>query len=336
MKNKISIIVPIYNSEKYLSECIESILKQTYTNIEVILVDDGSTDQSSSICKKYENIDSRVKYFFQNNFGVSAARNYGINLSEGEYIGFIDSDDFIDSRMYETMINAITEYDVDLAMCRYVNYSSEDNYNIQNEPLPYYYCGKEEIEKKIIPLMIGSSSKKIQCPPIMGSSCRCLYKASIIKNSDIKFKKIKIAEDTVFNLEYLCSIDSAYIIKDAFYYYRVNMNSATRKYITDLYSNLCIQRNLTIEILKKNNLTYLDEYIDNAWLYFVTWCIKNEILDLTKNKKDKIKQMKYYRNDKVYNKLLNHKHLKNVYWKERIFFYLLKYRCFKFLIILMR
>lgn len=117
--DKVSIIVPIYNVEKYLERCIKSILSQTYTNIEVLLVNDGSKDQSEAICTKYESIDSRINYYKKVNGGLSSARNYGIERATGNYYLFIDSDDYIDKTMVETLIKAARQYNADIVECNY-------------------------------------------------------------------------------------------------------------------------------------------------------------------------------------------------------------------------
>lgn len=114
----ISIIVPVYNTEKYLSKCIESILAQTYTNFELILVDDGSPDRCPGICDEYAEKDTRIKVIHKENGGVSSARNCGLDIASGEYIGFVDSDDYIEPEMYEKMLHTITAFNVDLCICR--------------------------------------------------------------------------------------------------------------------------------------------------------------------------------------------------------------------------
>lgn len=123
----ISIIVPIYNMEKYLDKCINSIINQTYKNIEIILVDDGSTDKSSKIINKYKKLDKRIKAYYKKNGGLSDARNYGIDKATGEYIGFIDSDDYIEKNMYETLYNNIIKYNADISVVGFnVVYESSD------------------------------------------------------------------------------------------------------------------------------------------------------------------------------------------------------------------
>ncbi len=116
---KISVIIPIYNVENYLNECIHSILNQTYKNIELILVDDGSTDKSFEICQIWSKKDKRIKLLHQKNSGASAARNIGLKIASGEYISFIDSDDFINDHMYEKMISRMKETKADICICGY-------------------------------------------------------------------------------------------------------------------------------------------------------------------------------------------------------------------------
>ena len=114
---KISVIVPVYKAEKFLATCIESILNQTYGNLEIILVDDGSPDSCGKICEKYALSDSRVKVVHQKNAGVAAARNVGLDLAEGDYGTFVDSDDYIQPQMYEKMIRCAEHNHCDLVMC---------------------------------------------------------------------------------------------------------------------------------------------------------------------------------------------------------------------------
>ena len=118
MNNLISVIIPVYNVENYLDECIQSVLQQTYKNLEIILVDDGSTDNSGVICDEYKDKDTRITVLHQKNGGISKARNVGIEYAHGEYIGFVDSDDFIHPQMYELLYAAIHKEQTDVAPCK--------------------------------------------------------------------------------------------------------------------------------------------------------------------------------------------------------------------------
>lgn len=121
----LSIIVPVYNVKQYLSKCVESISNQTFTDFELILVDDGSTDGCGELCDIYKNKDSRIKVIHQMNQGLSAARNAGIKIASGEYLGFSDSDDWLEPEMYEHLVKAVTQNDADMAICRIQRITSE-------------------------------------------------------------------------------------------------------------------------------------------------------------------------------------------------------------------
>ena len=131
-ENLISVIVPVYKVEKYLKKCVDSIINQTYRNLEIILVDDGSPDSCPQMCDEYLKIDSRIKVIHQENGGLSAARNAGIRISNGEYIGFVDSDDYIVPTMYEILFNNIVEKNSDLAICNY-KFVDEDGLPIHQQ-----------------------------------------------------------------------------------------------------------------------------------------------------------------------------------------------------------
>lgn len=128
MRNElVSIIVPVYNTEEYIRQCLDSILNQTYQNFECLLINDGSSDNSSDICREYVAKDTRFRYFKKENGGVSSARNLGIELSEGDYITFIDSDDWVDSDYLEVLYSAILEEQADIAVSTYKKFNTSDN-----------------------------------------------------------------------------------------------------------------------------------------------------------------------------------------------------------------
>lgn len=128
MRNElVSIIVPVYNTEEYIRQCLDSILNQTYQNFECLLINDGSSDNSSDICREYVAKDTRFRYFKKENGGVSSARNLGIELSEGDYTTFIDSDDWVDSDYLEVLYSAILEEQADIAVSTYKKFNTSDN-----------------------------------------------------------------------------------------------------------------------------------------------------------------------------------------------------------------
>lgn len=206
----ISVIVPVYNVEKYLERCIDSLLVQTYKNLEIILVDDGSTDKSGKICDSYRVQDSRVVVIHKVNGGVSSARNVGIDSSRGEYIGFIDSDDWVDERMYEVLLRNLILYEADIS-------------DINSITIDHYEIIKNKAEK--IDVKDGQDMLRDYFMLDKYSVCRKLYKKSIIGN--IRFPVGKINEDICTNFKFLKNAKR--IVKSSLimYYYFSNPNSIT-------------------------------------------------------------------------------------------------------------
>ena len=145
MKPLISVIIPIYKVEPYLRKCVDSVLLQTYTNLEIILVDDGSPDNCGKICDEYAEKDSRVKVIHKTNEGVASARNFGLNTATGEYIGFVDSDDWIEPNMYECLLNNILQNECDISMCEF--FVERKNINIWHIPTNKKIVEADEIIK---------------------------------------------------------------------------------------------------------------------------------------------------------------------------------------------
>lgn len=335
MENLISIIVPVYNVETYLRDCVESICKQTYKNLEIILINDGSSDCSGRICDELAKKDARIQVIHKKNEGVSVARNIGLESAQGQYIGFIDSDDLCESMLYEKLHTAIVETKADISLCGFSVFS-DDFKEKRKEPLNSGYYSKKEITNKIIRQMVGTPAKKPKCAPIMGSLCRCLFKSEIIKMpTPIQMKKIKMAEDLLFDIEYLCRCESAVVIEDSLYNYRQFAESSSRKYITDLYFNISEQMNLMKAVLCENHIfdETMEEYYQMTELYNYTWCISNECkTGNPKTDKEILAELKKLRNMKEYQKVLKWRYIKNIAFKERVYFSLIKLRLYRLIL----
>lgn len=216
----VSVIIPIFNSEKYLSRCIESILNQDYENLELILINDGSSDSSDSICLHYKNLDRRVQYIETKNNGVSHARNVGIFNSNGKYITFIDSDDFVERNFISELLHGLKTVNADLAMCNlnYYYFNRLVKKSLFNES----NCLLNEKDK--FRFLYDDSNTVIRT-----ASCK-LFKTEIIKNSDISFKKnISNGEDFIFCFEYTlhCKRIVSIMDKHLYFYRKDNLNSLT-------------------------------------------------------------------------------------------------------------
>lgn len=332
MRGKISIIVPVYNVEKYLSQCIESIINQNHKNIEIILVNDGSTDKSGDICDKYSLKDNRIKVIHKKNEGVSIARNTGLKVATGEYIAFVDGDDLVDKDIYTRLINVINNSKYDLVMCRFYRSFFNGENIIEDEPLEEGEYERNEVFEKLILPMIGNDFKNTGKTLIMGAIWRCLYKKEIIKKNKIEFPIIKIAEDMLFHLNYLGYCNYVYVEKEPLYYYRYNNNSATKKYITDLWDTLSRQLTMVNDDLRKFGLLNekSKERIESNTFYFISWCFTNECHPSnTKEYKNIVKEMRKISDTKYFKEAFTWKNIMTAPFKERCIFICIKLRLYK-------
>lgn len=205
----ISVIIPVYNASKYLSDCLCSVISQSVTSLEIICINDGSTDDSLKILKQFQNEDERVKIIDQENQGVSAARNAGLVIAEGEFIGFVDADDTISPNFYETFLKF---KDSDIV-------ATTLSQNILLQKNKVYHC--TEIQHEIFPYMLAHQD--------LNSVCVKLYKTEIIQKNQLFFPLgMKLGEDYHFNLGYLQFAKTMTIIDNNGYHYRENNISATR------------------------------------------------------------------------------------------------------------
>ena len=210
----ISVIVPVYNVEKYLNNCVESIVNQTYKDLEIILVDDGSPDNCPAMCDEWAKKDKRIKVIHKQNGGLSSARNAGLETATGEFVAFVDSDDSIDINMYEIMENMFSD-DIDIVMCGYQKINSSEE---------IVSCGNTLIEKK--KLSISELYDDI-FGHLNNASWNKLYRASIIDN--IRFPNgIVHGEDLIFNLHYLRHCCNGVKCNGEFYHYFSRENSITK------------------------------------------------------------------------------------------------------------
>ncbi len=217
---KVSLIVPVYNTGKYLSRCVESILTQSESAIELLLIDDGSTDNSKKIIEEYCDSDHRIRGIFKEHSGMSSSRNLGIELALGEYVIFIDSDDWIDQNMISDMYKVAYKYDSDYVRCNYVK--EMNNRKIYFKPLfeKEKHIDKSEFKNRIYPNFINSYT--------LNSTCISLIKRNVLLENYIRFNsKYRYGEDFLFNLELFTVLKNAAFIPNSYYHYFYNNNSIT-------------------------------------------------------------------------------------------------------------
>lgn len=227
----ISVLMPVYNSEKFLLETVQAVINQSYINWELILVDDGSTDNSKEICTKLMNDDKRIKYIFQENLGVSHTRNVALENAQGKYIVFVDSDDLIHEDYLKILINSIEKNNSDISVCNFIERKISNTGKVEDITREFYLKEVMEMsEMKDYIMDFGNSG-------LLNPLWNKIYKREIIENNNITFdEKVETGEDFIFNLQYFRKVKKISFIKDSLYYYiRRNNNSITYKYIENMY-----------------------------------------------------------------------------------------------------
>ena len=255
----VSIIIPVYNAEKYLSSCLESVIHQTYKNIEIICVNDGSVDKSNEILNEFSNRDSRIKVIQQINKGVSVARNIAIDTASGEFLMFVDADDTITLDACEIAVTAAQQNEADLVFWSYLrdfgSHTKEKHFFWEDGTV----FETEDVRSQLHRRLCGLLNQEISHPDYLSSFepvWNKLYRLDYIKNNNIRFidiKKISTSEDGIFNLYALEHVKRAVYIKKCLYNYKkTNVDSITKTY----KPNLFFQWQNLFELIK----TYIDEH----------------------------------------------------------------------------
>lgn len=246
----ISVIIPCYNVEQYIDRCMESVLNQTYQNLEIILVDDGSTDSTSAICDKYSAIDQRVQVIHKKNGGLSSARNAGMNTATGTYIGFVDSDDWIDWDFYFYLYNLIIQYDVDMAWCGYcLTDGLRENVTVREQ---IKKVNNSDLMDVFFRTKGGDSNSSVW---------NRLYKQEIIKG--ITFPDGYVNEDVYFSYFAFTRTSCAVISNLPKYYYYINEQGITRGALRKQDISLYYVWDKVIEDTQKHNRQYYENAVLN-------------------------------------------------------------------------
>lgn len=327
---KVSIIIPVYNVEKYLKKCLNSVVNQTFKDIEIIIINDGSSDNSLNICKEYSANDKRIKIIDKKNEGVSKARNIGILYATGEYISFVDSDDWIELNMIEELYNSTVNNSVEFCMCNYMKESESKTKYIDSNLKIKKLQGNEIKEYLIIPLIEKEDNENEHVLAGFRGPWGKLFKRDIIEKYNIKFKEdLIIGEDFIFNLEFLIHVNKAFINKEFYYHYLTNINSANIRYKKDCWKLIYKNTILHLEdFLKKNNLYIKAEDKINKLIikYFLISIMNEGRKDNPKKISEKIDTIKKICEDKVIRTVLNENSL-NLYRKRnKIILFLAKYK----------
>ena len=306
---KISVIIPVYNGEEYIKRCVDSVINQTYDNIQIIVINDGSIDNTENILKDYSNIVLVNK----ENEGVSKARNTGLSLADGDYVYFCDADDFLEKNAFEVLVNEYGEND----LLRFGHYVVNGDDKKEKTNADDVLAGVNLIfdNKKILEYLISNKTE--------GHLWNYLFKLNIIKDNKILFdEELFYQEDVMFLLEYCLKIKNVKVISNLFYNYFVNGNSVTKNIKSSIrnLSSICILRHKYLHLLKDNGMSDLSNLLEQRFLTLQLSYMLDYRKKLTKKKYVEVLKKISDGNQQYYNEVLKEPISKK--WK--IFINLLK------------
>lgn len=278
MSPLVSVVLPIYNVEAFLDRCISSVVRQTYTNLEIILVDDGSPDQCPQICDAWARKDSRIKVVHKVNAGLGMARNTGIEHAAGQYISFVDSDDYLDPETIEDAVNHALKYSADVVLFgrKWINQHGEIlKVGIPN-PTKVYFSGKE-VQECLLPDAIHGGSTDTQNSNLSLSACTAFFSMELIRRSQWRFisERENISEDTHSFIWLYQHITSAVVLEKAYYNYVQNTASLTQTFRPDRFHRIVASYKQTKALaLLFDNRGIIEKRISELYLGFLIAAMK--------------------------------------------------------------
>lgn len=324
--DKISIIIPVYNSEKYLEQCIKSVLVQTYDNWEVIIIDDGSKDNTAQIYNKFAKENNKIKIIYQKNQGVSAARNKGLEMANGEYITFLDADDWYEKDYLEKMINIIKKENADMVQCNFF-YARDEKFEKRKHIKPEYDI-RNNMEELQLDILYREYEEKLYNKSVgaIRGAWGKIFKSSILK--DIRFnEKIDIFEDGIYILNVLQNVKKVVLIDEYLYYYRITNDSSNIKYKPDFNQKvLIIFEEINKFILKYNKDKTFERCFQVVVFEMMSSTIDKNIFNIYNmdSKKEKIKKMKDFLQNDFCKNAINKVNYKDLNKNQKLLYKLLK------------
>ncbi len=330
MESLVSVIVPVYNAQDFLDRCIDSIVKQTYTNLEIILVDDGSLDKSCEMCDKWAQNDSRIKVIHQENSGAGYARNTGVQNSNGEYVCFVDSDDSLDVTAIKKCIDSIQKYGSDTALfgLSHINGESNERHNISKDKLFY---DKEAVREELI-----ASFFTLKLGFDVGVVCK-LFSRKVITDNSLSFMSEReiYSEDALFLLEYFTKCTSVSVVPENLYSCYNNGASLSREYKKEREEKLDAFLHKSLQITGREKLS---KTVDNHIMARYHGCCMVEFKTIAKSSlkfSEKQKLLKQHYNSSVLKSTLTKEVFAVEKWTLRLFYRLVKLRlyCMSYLLL---
>ncbi len=190
----ISVIIPVYNCKKWLEACVSSLLNQSYKDFEILLVNDGSTDNSEALCKTLAQEHDCIRYFSKENGGAASARNLGLDNAKGDYVAFVDADDTVEENFLQALYTSAEENNADIVMCDYIKHTGDRKFPF-SQPIRVGTYTREQIKKELLPCLI--MFENLEFPPTI-SNCVCLFKRSLLESNNIRYPDVRLCEDSFF------------------------------------------------------------------------------------------------------------------------------------------
>lgn len=288
----ISVIVPVYNTKEYLPKCVESLLAQEYSDKEILLIDDGSTDESGSLCDRYAKENSCVRVLHKENGGLMSAWMAGVKESQGEVLCFVDSDDWVEENMLISMAVYLTGRTDEVIVCNHSIDREDGSRQLQTNALkPGVYEGVE-YEQKVIPELLGNEHRKVSF-----SRCMKLISRELVeKNLSLCNLSLRMGEDVNIMLPVFLDAKRLVIMEEAyFYHYLYNQSSIVHKYNAGLYENLCLLRQIIEQIIKEKSTGILQETLlaqaDKEYVFLLMLIPKNEVRGNKKGCRENLKKI---------------------------------------------
>ncbi len=324
---KVSIIVPIYNVEDYLSRSLDSLRRQTLDDIQIILVDDGSTDNSLELCYRFQRSDNRIIVINKPNGGVSSARNSGLRVATGQYVGFVDPDDWVEPNMYERLYSTITEANADVCMCNYVLEKGRYSTPVVLPLSTNLLSSEEDITEQLICNMLAGPTLNSGSTPIMGSVWRMLIKRELIAKKRLQFTEgIAFMEDLIFCIQTLLLSSKVCIDRGCYYHYVRREGSAAHTYKeSSMYFDVY---NILLRLLKDKLWKYpeLQKRMGFRYVNMVLNLVSNEMhKDNRKDLVGKLSAIRHFCRDKRLRDILEDMDMTGYTLRKRLVLFSLKH-----------
>lgn len=326
----VSVVIPVYNVEKYLDRCIESVINQTYQNLEIILVDDGSPDRCPQMCDMWAEKDSRIKVVHKKNEGLGMARNTGIACATGEYICFLDSDDYIDLQVIEKAIRLAdsTESDIVLFGMTLVDARGRTTAILPPKTVKQVYM-KEEVKGDLLPNLLDSSNPSVKAENLCMSMCTNLFRMELIRkaNWQVVSEREIISEDYYSMLVLYNCVQKVAVLPEAAYYYCSNSSSLSHTYREDRFLQVKKFYNSALCVAEENNYgVKVEEQLKRVFLGLSSGAIKQIVLSHNRF----IKKVRFLTEivwDDTIQRVLKSTCKENYTKKQRLFYWLVKKKC---------